>query len=127
MKNSNSHVYLYAKGWYKRDPDIFVDLKKIYSLRNGIDIEYMGNRDVLSCLLSLAAKHMCNDKGMGPERAFIDFISIILCPVVFNSIDSPSIGIPKSNPNIFFSKISSAFELVSKTIPLKSTTTIPSG
>jgi hypothetical protein len=30
--------------------------------------------NITSCLLSLAAKHMCNDKGMGPERAFIDFI-----------------------------------------------------
>ena len=77
MKNSDSHVYLYAKHWYKRDPDIFVDLKKIYSLRNGIDVEYINNRHVLGCLLNLTVEHLCNNKGMGPQRAVIDFISNI--------------------------------------------------
>jgi hypothetical protein len=72
MKNCDSHVYLYAKHWYKRDPDIFVDLKKIYSLRNGVDAEYLNNRDVLSCLLNLTVKHIENN-----SRLILDFISDI--------------------------------------------------
>jgi len=78
MKNSDSHVYLYAKHHYQRDPDIFMDLCKIYSIRNGIGLEYINNRDALSCLLSLVAEHMKNDKeGMSFDRHFLEFISDI--------------------------------------------------
>ena len=77
MKNSDSHVYLYAKHHYQRNPDIFVDLKKIYSIRNGYDVEYMRNRDVIACLLSLAVEHMCNNSDCNTGRAFIEFIADI--------------------------------------------------
>jgi len=54
-KNSDSHVILYAKHHYKRT-DVVEDLKRIYSLRNGIDPQYLNKRDILRCLLTLVEK-----------------------------------------------------------------------
>jgi hypothetical protein len=72
MKNHDSHVYLYAKNWYKCNEDIFVDLKKIYAIRNGMDVEYISNRNIVSCLLALVTPHI-----MRSSRMFMEFISDI--------------------------------------------------
>jgi hypothetical protein len=72
MKNYDSHVYLYAKNWYKSSSDIFDDLKKIYSIRNGIEKQYMSKRCVLENLLHLVTKFV-----IANERMFQEFISDI--------------------------------------------------
>jgi hypothetical protein len=68
MKNADSHVILYAKGWYEKTNTID-DLKKIYSVRNGIDAEYITINNILSCLLKLTYEYITC------ERHFIDFIA----------------------------------------------------
>jgi hypothetical protein len=71
MKNYDSNVYLYAKYHYQRSNDIMQDLRKIYAIRNGINVEHMQNRDIILCLLHLTFKHMNN------EHKFLSFISDI--------------------------------------------------
>lgn len=71
MKNSDSNVYLYAKGWYKKT-DVISDLKVIYGLRNGIDAEYISKNNILDCLLTLVHQHIRKD-----EYALREFISDI--------------------------------------------------
>lgn len=52
MKNSDSHIILYAKYHYKRT-DVVEDLKRIYSHRNAIDVRYLSTADIASMLFSL--------------------------------------------------------------------------
>lgn len=72
MKNCESNVYLYAKGWYKTT-DVISDLKVIYGLRNGIDPEYISIVNILDCLLHLTAKHITKSEYF--LREFIADIS----------------------------------------------------
>jgi len=53
MKNADSQVILYAKGWFKRSDDIIKDLKKIYAKRNALEVEYIRNSDVYEMLTHL--------------------------------------------------------------------------
>lgn len=71
MKNYDSHVYLYAKGWYK-EYDLIHDLKVIYGLRNGIDPEYISINNIMDCLLRLTFKHIMNS-----EYHLLEFIADI--------------------------------------------------
>lgn len=51
MKNPDSHIYLYAKHWYKESDDRWEDLQKIFNHRNG---EYKRTReDMLQMMLPL--------------------------------------------------------------------------
>ncbi len=69
MKNTDSHIYLYAKGHYQRN-DVIKDMKKIITERCNIDAEYITIDDILSVVLPIAYKHIKNN-----EYKFIDFIS----------------------------------------------------
>jgi hypothetical protein len=71
MKNSDSNVYLYAKGWYKTS-DSIEDLKIIYGLRNGMEAEYINIRNIMDCLITLTWEHMRKD-----NYGLIEFISDI--------------------------------------------------
>jgi hypothetical protein len=55
--NVDSHIYLYAKGWYKKT-NVIEDLKVLYGKRNGIDSEYISVNHILCCLTKLAFSHM---------------------------------------------------------------------
>jgi hypothetical protein len=57
MKNYDSNVYLYAKGWYKTT-NVISDLKIIYGRRNGMDAEHISIGNILDCITVLAWKHM---------------------------------------------------------------------
>ena len=52
MKNPDSHVYLYAKGWYERK-DVVEDLKQIFGKRNAMDPEYFTEEELVSMLLNI--------------------------------------------------------------------------
>jgi len=52
MKNVDSQVILYAKGWFKKT-DVIEDLRKIYAKRNGMYLEHVSDNDVYSLLTSL--------------------------------------------------------------------------
>ena len=67
MKNADSHIYLYAKGWYKRT-DIFEDLRVIYSHRNGVKPSDIRDDDILLLLSTLTFLHINN------KNQFYDFI-----------------------------------------------------
>lgn len=50
--NADSHIFLYAKRWYKRT-EVFADLKKIISVRNGCEAQYISDGDVITLLCEL--------------------------------------------------------------------------
>lgn len=54
MKNSDSHVFLYAKGHYK-ETDVKEDLEKIYCKRCGLPRLSAGN--IIQCLVNLIEKY----------------------------------------------------------------------
>jgi len=57
MKNPDSHIYLYAKGWYARE-DVLEDLKKILSHRSGIPSEDITFVNILTVLTPLVFKEL---------------------------------------------------------------------
>ena len=71
MKNYDSHIYLYAKNWYKKT-NVIEDLKILYGKRNGLEPEHISTNNILDCLFNLAAKHL---KGPRDMSAFISDIS----------------------------------------------------
>ena len=72
MKNYNSEVILYAKGWYVRT-NLIDDLKKVCGKRNRIDPEYMQVNDIIQTLFCIIEDH----KNPIDMRFFTDFISDI--------------------------------------------------
>ena len=54
-KIPDSHIILYAKHHYQ-ETNLIEDLKKIYSIRNAVDIEYLNTREILANLLDLVEK-----------------------------------------------------------------------
>ena len=52
MKNSDSHIYLYAKHHYKRG-DIVEDLQKILSKRSALPVECITKEDIILVLSSI--------------------------------------------------------------------------
>jgi len=53
MRNYDSDIILYAKGWYKKT-DTLEDLKIIYGKRNGVAPEYLQMTGILGMVLDLA-------------------------------------------------------------------------
>ena len=70
--NANTHLYLYAKGWYKRE-NVIEDLKRIVAVRSGIS--NVSDNDVFSVLLPLVFEEILNCGN--PEYKFIEFVSRI--------------------------------------------------
>lgn len=56
--NADSHIYLYAKNWYKRSNNPFEDLRKIYAARNGIEVTLITRPDILDNVACLAYQHI---------------------------------------------------------------------
>lgn len=48
--NPDSHIFLYAKGWYKRSKNQFDDLRKVLSHRNGVASKHISDWDILEVL-----------------------------------------------------------------------------
>ena len=71
MKNPNSHIYLYAKGWYK-EANLVDDLKKLVGLRCSVGPEYISEYDILSVLLSITWPHLLQSGN--PELQFKEFV-----------------------------------------------------
>lgn len=71
-RNYDLDVYLYAKGWYKTT-DMVKDLQQIYSMRNGIDAEYIRISDIIHCMATLVYKHLSKDPNSGKHN-FVDLI-----------------------------------------------------
>ena len=71
MKNSDTHIYLYAKGHYK-ETDTIEDLKKIIAERCAFNAEDVSVRDIQSILTSIAIKNIL--KSHNPEHFLEDFI-----------------------------------------------------
>lgn len=67
--NSYSHIYLYAKNWYKRSKKPFKDLQKIYAVRNGIEAKDISRGDILNSVACLAYQHIKS------EHCFREFIA----------------------------------------------------
>jgi hypothetical protein len=73
--NPNTHIYLYAKGWYKQS-NVIDDLKKILGNRSGIEPKYITQKDILAVLLELSFQHII--KSGNPEHSFYTFATYIL-------------------------------------------------
>ena len=71
MKNSDSHIYLYAKNHYKIT-DTIEDLKKIIAERCGFNAEDVRIGDIQSILTNIAFKAIL--KSHNPEHFLEDFI-----------------------------------------------------
>ena len=71
IKNPDSHVYLYAKGWYERT-DLIEDMKVIFGKRNLIDPEYITEEDLVRILLAITWPHI-KDSG-NPAASFKEFV-----------------------------------------------------
>lgn len=72
--NSYSHIYLYAKHWYKRT-DPIKDLKILISNRCGIDVNYINVRECVGQLVDLV--WLAINKSGNPQYFFCEFISDI--------------------------------------------------
>lgn len=73
-KNCDSHIILYAKNHYKIT-DTISDLKRIYSLRNAIDVEHIHKKDILRCLINLVEKLRADEFEM--HFSLLGFLSDI--------------------------------------------------
>lgn len=59
--NGDSHIYLYAKGWYKRT-NTMNDLRKIYARRNGCDEKDITDTDILGLLCDLVHPYIAKNE-----------------------------------------------------------------
>lgn len=57
MKNTDSHIYLYAKGHYK-EGDLIEDLQKVFGERNAIDPECVSAEGIMQMLLTMTQPHV---------------------------------------------------------------------
>ena len=64
IRNADSHVYLYAKNWYKKT-NTLNDLRKIYARRNGVEESDLSDMDILSMLCGLTFQHIKNEMKFG--------------------------------------------------------------
>jgi len=71
MKNPDSHIYLYAKGWYEKT-DVVEDLKVIFGERNAIEPDYITEEDLVLMLLNITWPHI-KDSG-NPALMFKEFV-----------------------------------------------------
>jgi len=55
--SSDSHVYLYAKGWYKKN-DVIDDLKTILGERSGVEPRHIRKSDIIIVLSNIVWKDM---------------------------------------------------------------------
>lgn len=72
MTNPDTHIYLYAKKWYKRG-NVLDDLKKIISKRSLIEEQFINNTDILDVLLSIIFDEI--NKSGNPQLFFKNFIT----------------------------------------------------
>ena len=72
MNKSDEHIYLYAKGWYKKSDNVMDDLKTLISYRSGIDGLHITKGDVFTVLLGITYKQMMED-GM-TQTQFMNFV-----------------------------------------------------
>lgn len=71
MNKSDEHIYLYAKGWYKKG-DAMDDLKTLISHRSGLEKEHITKGDVITVLLGITYKQLMED-GM-TQTQFMNFV-----------------------------------------------------
>jgi len=71
MKNYNSEIILYAKGWYE-GTDLISDLKLICGKRSGCNPEHISENDIINTLLYIIEEHKNIDM-----RFFVNFIDAI--------------------------------------------------
>ena len=71
MKNADSHIYLYAKGWYKKT-DVIEDLKIILGERSLLYPEHVSVDDIVSVLSKIAYPYIKD------EYEFARFLADIL-------------------------------------------------
>jgi hypothetical protein len=67
-----NHVYLYAKGHYKKSKSVVKDLAKILGTRAGMEAKYYKTEEIADQLLSLAFEHIC--KTGNPDHFFRELI-----------------------------------------------------
>jgi len=60
IMNLDRHIYLYAKGHYKRE-DTIEDMRKLVGVRCGIDSECISIADIRSILIGLVWSHITTD------------------------------------------------------------------
>lgn len=61
IKNVDTHVIRYAKGHYQRSEDVMDDLRKVYAVRNGVDLEHISDKDIMAMLSHLAFNIVVKD------------------------------------------------------------------
>lgn len=94
-KHPDSHLFLYAKHWYKRT-DEAEDLKKIYGRRNGIEPEHISDEDIFSWVLRVTFPYIRDGHHLNEilKRAFIlheESHRIIFYPKIDDKISFRSI------------------------------------
>ena len=82
MKNADSHIYLYAKGYYRKG-DLIKDLKRIFGKKNTIDPEHITDNDIICSLLKIVWPYIRD------QYHFMDFIHV-LHPLSYWKLDSGS-------------------------------------
>ena len=78
----DSHIYLYAKGWYKKG-DVVEDLKKILGRRSGVNAEYIRKQDIIIVLSGIVWPEMT-------EYRFLEFLSHIVDAPIFPNREEDS-------------------------------------
>lgn len=102
--NENTHIYLYAKGWYQ-ETDTVRDLRIIIGRRNAISPEYISNSDIIIVLCGVLYPLIGNEwhfaevvRDLINCHSFDSGIRSILTKISLCKITGLDIG--KPDPNI---------------------------
>lgn len=69
--NPDTHIYLYAKGFYEKS-DLYQDLKTIIGYRSCIEPEHISQTDIVLVLIDIVQYHLQQGNFKGN---FLDFIN----------------------------------------------------
>lgn len=94
--NPDTHIYLYAKGFYEKS-DLYQDLKTIIGYRSCIEPEYISQTDIVLVLIDIVQYHLQQGNFKGN---FLDFINGISPHSSWKFSDSNNSKFDKPNESI---------------------------
>lgn len=73
MKNPDSHIWLYAKNWYKKS-NVIMDMKTILAHRSGCEPQHIREEDIIIVLTHIVYPYLNEQKLIElAKRTFIPF------------------------------------------------------
>jgi len=72
-ENPDTHIYLYAKGWYEQSNNVIDDLKVILGHRSGLGKEAISRENIVMVLLDITYDRLQDTDNVKDQ--FITFVS----------------------------------------------------